>query len=83
MIGCETIEIIEEGNADKGYFISIGNTQLSENINIDQIENDGYILKVKDDNLIIKGANQSGTKNGIYDFLETKLGCMFLRNDYD
>lgn len=38
MIGCETIEIIEEGNADKGYFISIGNTQLSENINIDQIE---------------------------------------------
>lgn len=83
MIGCETIEIIEEGNADKGYFISIGNTQLSENINIDQIENDGYILKVKDDNLIIKGANQNGTKNGIYDFLETKLGCMFLRNDYD
>jgi len=83
MIGCETIEIIEEGNADKGCFISIGNTQLSENINIDQIENDGYILKVKDDNLIIKGANQSGTKNGIYDFLETKLGCMFLRNDYD
>lgn len=83
MIGCETIEIIEDGNVDKGCFISIGNTQLSENINIDQIENDGYILKVKDDNLIIKGANQSGTKNGIYDFLETKLGCMFLRNDYD
>lgn len=83
MIGCETIEIIEDGKADKGCFISIGNTQLSENINIDQIENDGYILKVKDDNLIIKGANQSGTKNGIYDFLETKLGCMFLRNDYD
>lgn len=83
MIGCETIEIIEDGNVDKGCFISIGNTQLSENVNIDQIENDGYILKVKDDNLIIKGANQSGTKNGIYDFLETKLGCMFLRNDYD
>lgn len=83
MIGCETIEIIEDGKADKGCFISIGNTQLSENINIDQIENDGYILMVKDDNLIIKGANQSGTKNGIYDFLETKLGCMFLRNDYD
>ena len=83
MIGCGTIEIIEDGKADKGCFISIGNTQLSENINIDQIENDGYILKVKDNNLIIKGANQSGTKNGIYDFLETKLGCMFLRNDYD
>lgn len=83
MIGCGTIEIIEDGKADKGCFISIGNTQLSENINIDQIENDGYILKVKDNNLIIKGANQSGTINGIYDFLETKLGCMFLRNDYD
>lgn len=83
MIGCGTIEIIEDGKADKGCFISIGNTQLSENVNIDQIENDGYILKVKDNNLIIKGANQSGTKNGIYDFLETKLGCMFLRNDYD
>lgn len=83
MIGCGTIEIIEDGKADKGCFISIGNTQLSENINIDQIENDGYILKVKDNNLIIKGANQSGTKNGIYDFLETKLGFMFLRNDYD
>lgn len=83
MIGCGTIEIIEDGKADKGCFISIGNTQLSENININQIENDGYILKVKDNNLIIKGANQSGTKNGIYDFLETKLGCMFLRNDYD
>lgn len=83
MIGCGTIEIIEDGKADKGCFISIGNTQLSENINIDQIENDGYILKVKDNNLIIKGANQSGTKNGIYDFLEIKLGCMFLRNDYD
>ena len=83
MIGCGTIEIIEDGKADMGCFISIGNTQLSENINIDQIENDGYILKVKDNNLIIKGANQSGTKNGIYDFLETKLGCMFLRNDYD
>lgn len=41
------------------------------------------IRVVKDNNLIIKGANQSGTKNGIYDFLETKLGCMFLRNDYD
>lgn len=83
MIGCGTIEIIEDGKADKGCFISIGNTQLSENINIDQIENDGYILKVKDDNLIIKGVNQIGTINGIYDFLETKLGCMFLRNDYD
>lgn len=46
MIGCGTIEIIEDGKADKGCFISIGNTQLSENINIDQIENDGYILKV-------------------------------------
>lgn len=83
MIGCGTIEIIEDNKADKGCFISIGNTQLSKNVNIDQIENDGYILKVKDNNLIIKGANQSGTINGIYDFLETKLGCMFLRNDYD
>ena len=30
-----------------------------------------YILKVKDNNLIIKVANHSGTKNGICDFSET------------
>lgn len=85
MIGCEIIETVEDGNADTDNcnYISIGNTQLSENIKTDKIEHDGYLLKVKDDNLIIKGANQSGAKNGIYDFLETKLECMFLRNDYN
>ena len=42
---------------------------------------DGYRTVVGDDYVSICGATPAGTRNGVYGFLEDKLGCMFLTPD--
>lgn len=44
---------------------------------------DGYIVKTQDSRLIIAGAEDAGTINGVYGFLEDTLGCMWLAQDAD
>lgn len=83
IIGCDEIEMIADNGVSSGKYISIGNTTLAGSSDVSAVENDGYILRVEGDALIIKGADWEGTKNGIYDFLESELECMYLRNDYD
>ena len=39
---------------------------------------DGYKYIVEDNYIAICGANEVGSRNGVYDFIESKLGCMFL-----
>ena len=58
-----TICIDKVGNIERPTFIEV---------------EDGYKYIVEDKYIAICGANEVGSRNGVYDFIETKLGCMFL-----
>lgn len=61
-------------------FISIGNTlifNLLSNYNRNDLNSDGYIIGLKDNNILIYGKNPIGTLNGVFALLEEDLGCRF------
>ena len=66
-----------------GKFISIGNTSLFKELNIDvsNLNTDGFIIKSEGDTVIIKGQRGRGTLYGVYDFLEKVIGVRFLWQD--
>ena len=63
-------------------FISLGNTNLSNNIDMTSVENDGYVIKTHNNNIFIKGNSEESSINGMYGFLESYLEVMFVRSDY-
>ncbi len=72
------IPVIRESRAkfSKNH-IFIG--KATHNISVpDTAADGGYVTDVNDDNISICGADDEGTRNGIYGFIEDKLGCMFL-----
>ena len=71
------LTIVNENQADgaKKYFCidAVMNTQRP----VDDI-NDGYQIIIENEKISICGADETGTRNGIYAFIEDILGCMFL-----
>ncbi|CAN5552666.1 DUF4838 domain-containing protein [soil metagenome] len=68
--------------ADKGispYEIVLGqNERLDElklGINLNDLKEDGFLIKTDSLRLIIAGGNEKGTLYGVYSFLENYLGC--------
>ncbi len=50
---------------------------------MNQLKDDGFIIKTKDNHLIIEGSNDNGVYYGVYHFLEYYLGCKFLSSSYE
>lgn len=79
----EEVAVVPESAAPAGTTISVGDTSLSSFLDLSAIKNDGYRIYSTADVLFIKGLDDDGTRNGIYDFLETRLECMFVSPERD
>ena len=73
------LPIISAEKSVSPYEIVLGqNERLDElniEINLNALENDGFIIKTDSLRLIIAGGNNKGTLYGVYTFLEKYLGC--------
>jgi len=70
------LEIIKDNKPESGFEIIIGKSnRLSEEVlsEIDQLDEDGFIIKTKGDKLIIAGGTEKGSLYGVYTFLEDVL----------
>lgn len=66
-------------------YISVGGTALFEasQIDVSDLNIDGFRIKTVEDTVIIKGERDRGTLYGVYDFLEKVLGVKFLTAIYE
>ena len=81
-------EILEKITDGKISIINESSADFSKkNILIDKVQGaelpdedigDGYRLVIDESGVSIYASTQNGTANGIYSFIENKLGCMFL-----
>lgn len=78
------IGISDESSPRQELEIIIGNySGLKEaGINIDGINEDGFIIKTVDKKLYIAGGTEKGTMYGVYSFLEKYLGCRKYSMDF-
>lgn len=67
----------------KSAFLGGNSLEIVINSEDTRLQNDGYGLTIDSGKILIIGANFGGAQNGIYDFLEKYLGCMFVAVDYD
>src|SRR5690606_38913588 len=49
--------------------------ELNTGINLNTLQEDGFVIKTDSLRLIIAGGNEKGTLYGVYTFLEKYLGC--------
>ncbi|WOK08186.1 DUF4838 domain-containing protein [Imperialibacter roseus] len=73
------LPIIEADRSRSRYEIVLGqNERLGElglPINLNELKEDGFLIKTDSLRLIIAGGNEKGTLYGVYSFLEKYLGC--------
>ncbi|WP_416864976.1 MAG: DUF4838 domain-containing protein [Imperialibacter sp.] len=73
------LPIIEADRSRSRYEIVLGqNERLGElglPINLNDLKEDGFLIKTDSLRLIIAGGNEKGTLYGVYSFLEKYLGC--------
>ena len=67
------------------HYISIGENKLSDAAGPahDNLNTDGFRIKLVDNTLFIVGEHERGTLYGVYEFLERETGAVFLNNKYD
>jgi len=71
------MKIVTDGIKTKGNEILIGkvNRDALVNLDFDILEEDGFIIRTTEKQLIIAGGTEKGTLYGVYSFLENHLGC--------
>lgn len=60
------------------YAIFVGNTAFSADVNLSEVADDGYRLEISEQGIFVCGNTDSASANGVYDFLETSLECMYV-----
>lgn len=65
------------------YTGSMNNVILLKSTPAGKLKEDGFIIKSKEDRLIISAEGERGLIFGVYYFLEHYLGCKFLSKDYE
>ncbi|MCQ2388061.1 MAG: hypothetical protein MJ066_06445, partial [Clostridia bacterium] len=85
----KNLPIVYEGDAlpvGISNYISLGKTQSFENqglsLDYSSLNNDGFFVKVIDDNFYIVGDNDRGVLYGAYDVLKRYIGLRFVTGDY-
>lgn len=79
----DMFEVIRESGLKTDKFISIGHTIKASALDYSEIKDDGYLVKADSDGIYILTNDDRFISNGIYGFLEDRLECMFVREDYD
>lgn len=79
----DMFDVVREGNILPAKYISLGETEISTDIGVESLKDDGFLIKSVNKNIYIKTIEESTLSNGVYGFLENQLECMFVRDDYD
>jgi hypothetical protein len=71
------LRIVKDRRKEKGNEILIGgvNRTAVAGINIDELHQDGFVIRSAGNQLVIAGGTEKGTLYGVYSFLENHLGC--------
>ena len=66
------ITLVDEGTLKHRSAIYIGHTAfaISKKISVDQLDEDGYLLRSDGNNIVLVGGTKGGLQYGVYDFLE-------------
>ena len=82
MSGCEIKAVKEAEHTNSLGAFYVGEVNASSSLDLSAIQNDGYRLYSDGQNVYIKGKDDNATLNGVYDFIESELDCMYVRSDY-
>lgn len=78
MSGSNGVRTAVKGGSESGFSIYVGRAANSALIDLSDVKDDGYKLEIKPEGIYIVGKTDDATRNGIYDFLETHLECMYV-----
>lgn len=78
MSGSNGVRTAVKEGGESGFSIYVGRTANSAVIDLSDVNDDGYRLEIKPEGIYIVGKTDDATRNGIYDFLETHLECMYV-----
>ncbi|MBQ3497816.1 MAG: DUF4838 domain-containing protein [Clostridia bacterium] len=68
------IAVVSDSQPEAELEIVVGTTER-ETVNLDGFEDGGYVITSDEEKIIICGAGNKGTINGVYAFLEDYCGC--------
>lgn len=78
MSGSSGVRTAVKEGGESGFSIYVGRAANSALIDLSDVKDDGYKLEIKPEGIYIVGKTDDATRNGIYDFLETHLECMYV-----
>ena len=78
MSGSSGVRTAVKKGGESGFSIYVGRAANSALIDLSDVKDDGYKLESKPEGIYIVGKTDDATRNGIYDFLETHLECMYV-----
>lgn len=78
MSGSNGVRTAVKDGSESGFSIYVGMAANSAAIDLSDVNDDGYRLEIKPEGIYIVGKTDDATRNGIYDFLETHLECMYV-----
>ncbi len=78
MSGSSGVRTAVKKGGESGFSIYVGMAANSAAIDLSDVNDDGYRLEIKPEGIYIVGKTDDATRNGIYDFLETHLECMYV-----
>lgn len=78
MSGSSGVRTAVKEGGESGFSIYVGRTANSAAIDLSDVKDDGYRLEIKPEGIYIVGKTDDAARNGVYDFLETHLECMYV-----
>lgn len=71
------LKIVKDKKKEKGNEILVGrvNRFLLEGVDVDELGQDGFVIRTDGKQLLIAGGTEKGTLYGVYAYLEKYLGC--------
>lgn len=78
MSGSNGVRTAVKKGGESGFSIYVGRAANSALIDLSDVNDDGYRLEIKPEGIYIVGKTDDAARNGIYDFLETHLECMYV-----
>lgn len=78
MSGSNGVRTAVKDGSESGFSIYVGMAANSAAIDLSDVKDDGYRLEIKPEGIYIVGKTDDAARNGIYDFLETHLECMYV-----
>lgn len=78
MSGSNGVRTAVKEGSESGFSIYVGMAANSAAIDLSDVNADGYRLEIKSEGIYIVGKTDDAARNGVYDFLETHLECMYV-----